>query len=131
MLGRALLILAGLLLLGTAGFHASGGGAVAGWLGGERGLLLQTLWYLPGLDWAVVGLAFVGIGWRCTRRSAPLAWLLAAVPGGAAAAIAGTLGPAFVGAWLLAASALFAILGAIALPRPRAAPPKAEAPPPA
>lgn len=117
MLGRVLLILGGLVLIGTAGFHASGGGMVAGWLGGERGLMLQVLWYVPALDWAIVGLAFLLLAWRGRRPHAPLVWLLALVPAGAAAMVAMAVGASFLGVWLLAGAALFAVLGSIALPR--------------
>ncbi len=117
MLGRVLLVLAGLVLIGTAAFHGSGGAMVAGWLGGERGALLQILWFIPSLDWAVVGLAWLFIAWRGTTHLAPLIWVLALVPAGAAAMVASAVGPNFVGVWLLAAAALLAVLGSIALPR--------------
>ncbi len=117
MLGRILLALAALVLIGTAAFHGSGADMVAGWLGGERGALLQTLWLIPTLDWAAVGLAWLFIAWRGTTRLAPLVWLLALIPGGAAAMVAAAVGPAFVGVWLLGAATLLALLGAIALPR--------------
>lgn len=117
MLGRILLALAGVVLLGTAGLHASGGGMVAGWLSGERGTMLQVLWHVPALDWAVVAIAFLLCAWRGNRRLAPLIWLLALVPAGAAAMIAMTVGASFLGVWLLAGAALFAVLGSIALPR--------------
>jgi len=121
MLGRALLTLAALLLIGTAAYHATGGSMVAGWLGGERGIVLQLLWFLPALDWVAVALAWLVIAWRGSRRSAALVALLAAVPAGAAAMIGATLGPAFLGTWLLAGAALLPLLGSIALPsaRPR------------
>jgi hypothetical protein len=117
MLGRALLILGGTVLLGTAGFHASGGPSVANWLPGERGAVVQALWYLAAVDWAVVGLAWLFVAWRGDRRLAPLVWLLALAPAAAAALIAAVLGPAFIGIWLLAGATLLAVLGSIALPR--------------
>jgi len=122
MLGRILLALGALVLLGTAAFHATGAETVAGWLSGERGVLLQMLWIIPTLDWAVVALAWLVIAWRGSRRAAPLIWILAAVPAGAAAMIAATVGPAFLGLWLLAGAALLALLGSIALPEPRPKP---------
>jgi hypothetical protein len=117
MLGRILLTLGGLVLIGTAAFHGSGAGMVAGWLGGERGALLQILWFIPSLDWAAVGLAWLFIAWRGSARLAPLVWLLALIPAGAAAMVASAVGPAFLGVWLLAGAALLALLGSIALPR--------------
>ena len=117
MLGRALIALAGLVLIGTAAFHASGGAMVAGWLGGERGMLLQILWYFPALDWAAVGLAWLFIAWRGSQRFAVLVWLLAIIPAGAAALVAAAMGPYFLGAWLLAGATLLALLGSIALPK--------------
>jgi hypothetical protein len=117
MLGRTLLTLGALLLIGTAAFHGSGAATVAGWLGGERGALLQTLWFIPVLDWATVGLAWLYIAWRGGSRLAPLVWLLALIPAGAAAMIAASVGPNFVGVWLLAGAALLALLGSVALPR--------------
>jgi|GEM_PF-3931341 len=117
MLGRLLLALAALVLIGTAAFHGSGAGMVAGWLGGERGAVLQMLWLIPTLDWSVVGLAWLLIAWRGSRRMAPLVWVLALIPGGAAAMVAATAGPAFIGFWLLAGATLLALLATIALPR--------------
>lgn len=117
MLGRILLTLGALVLIGTAAFHGSGAGMVAGWLNGERGALLQILWFIPALDWVVVGLAWLFIAWRGTNRFAPLVWVLALVPAGAAAMVASAVGPNFLGVWLLAAAALLAVLGSIALPR--------------
>ncbi len=117
MLGRVLLSLSALILIGTGAFHATGSSMVAGWLGGERGALLQMLWWLPTLDWLVVALAWLFIAWRGDRRLAPLVWLLALAPAGAAALVAGTVGPAFLGLWLLAGATLLAVLGSIALPR--------------
>ncbi len=117
MLARILLLLASLLLLGAAGLHLSAGGAVAGWLPGERGAVVQILWYLPGLDWIAVALAWAFVAWRGNQRFAPIVWLMALVPAGAAVAIAAVLGAAFVGAWLLAGAALLAVLGSLALPK--------------
>ena len=117
MLGRILLTLAALVLIGTAAFHASGASMVSGWLGGERGMVLQMLWYIPTLDWAVVGLAWLFIAWRGSHLHAPLVWVLALIPGGAAAMVANAVGPAFLGLWLLAGATLLAVLGSIALPR--------------
>jgi hypothetical protein len=90
---------------------------VAGWLSGERGALLQLLWYIPTLDWAAVGLAWLYIAWRGSQRFAILVWLLALIPGGAAAMVAAAVGPYFLGFWLLAGATLLALLGSIALPK--------------
>lgn len=128
MLGRVLLAVAGLVLIGTAAFHATGGGMVAGWLSGERGLVLQTLWYVPALDWATVGLAWLFVAWRGDERLAPLVWLLALIPGGAAAMIAYALGPGLIGFFLLAGAALLALFGSLALPRVVSASPDAPSP---
>jgi hypothetical protein len=117
MLGRILLTLGALVLIGTAAFHASGGSMVSGWLGGERGAVLQMLWFLPALDWALVGLAWLFIAWRGGHRLAPLVWVLALIPAGAGAMVANAVGPAFLGLWLLAGATLLALLGSIALPR--------------
>lgn len=117
MLARVLLLLAALLLLGAAGLHLSGGGAITGWLPGERGAVVQILWHLPGLDWIAVSSAWAFLAWRGTQRLAPLVWLLALIPAAAAVAIAGVLGAAFIGAWLLAGAALLAVLGSLALPK--------------
>jgi hypothetical protein len=122
MLGRIMLALGAVVLLGTAAFHASGGPMVAGWLSGERGAVLQMLWYIPTLDWAVVGLAWLFIAWRGDHRLRWLVWLLAAIPGGAAAMVASAVGPNFLGLWLLAGATLLAALGALALPRVTASP---------
>lgn len=117
MLARILLILAAVLLLAAAGLHLSSGEAVAGWMSGERGAVVQILWHLPGLDWIVVALTWLFVAWRGTRRFTPVLWLTAVVPASAAVAIAAVLGATFIGAWLLAGAALLAVLGSIALPK--------------
>lgn len=117
MLARILLIPAALLLLGAAGLHLSSGGAVAGWMSGERGAVVQILWHLPGLDWIAVALTWLFAAWRGTKRFAPVLWLTAVIPSVAAVAIAAVLGATFIGAWLLAGAALLAVLGSIALPK--------------
>lgn len=123
MLGRGLLALAALILIGTAVWHGLGGTEAAGWLRGERGVVVQALWFVPTLDWTVIASVWLGIAVRGTARSAPIVWLLALVPFGAAALIAGTLGPAFLTMWLLAGAALFAVLGGMALPKVKRTPP--------
>lgn len=115
MLARILLILAAVLLLGAAGLHLSAGGAVAGWLPGERGAVVQILWYLPGADWIAVALVWAFVAWLGNQRFAPIVWLTALVPAAAAVAIAAVLGAMFIGAWLLAGAALLAVLGSLAL----------------
>lgn len=117
MLARLLLLLAALLLLVAAGLHLAGGGAVAGWLSGERGAVVQIVWHLPGFDWIAVALAWAFMAWHGKHRHAPMVWLLALIPAAAAVAIATVLGADFIGAWLLAAAALLAVLGSLALPR--------------
>ena len=117
MLARLLLLVAALLLLAAAGLHLAGGGAVGGWMPGERGAVVQILWHLPGLDWIAVALAWAYVAWRGTQRFAPLVWLLALIPAGAAVAIAAVLGVAFIVTWLLAGAALLAVLGSLALPK--------------
>jgi hypothetical protein len=117
MLGRILLTLGALVLIGTAAFHATDASTVSGWLGGERGILLKMLWFIPTLDWAVVGLAWLFIAGRGSHRMAPLVWVTALVPGGAAVMVANAVGPTFLGLWLLAGATLLAMLGSIALPR--------------
>ena len=122
MLGRAMLTVAGLLLVGTAAYHALGGPMVAGWLSGERGLVLELLWHAAGLAWGVVGAGWLLIAWRGDGRALPLVWLLALIPAGSAAMIAYALGPTFLGFWLLAVATVLALLGSIALPKVSAGP---------
>ena len=117
MLGRILLALGALILIGTAVFHVTEGAETAAWLRGERGAVMQLLWHIPSLDWIVVGIAWLLIAWRGTQVSAPIVWVLALVPFGTAAMIASALGPAFLDMWLLAGAALLASLGALALPK--------------
>lgn len=117
MLGRILLTLGALTLIGTAVFHVTGGADAAAWLRGERGAVMQLLWNMPTLDWIVVGIVWLLIAWRGTQTAAPIVWVLALVPFGAAAMIASALGPAFLDMWLLAGAALLAALGALALPK--------------
>lgn len=122
MLGRGLLTLAGLMLVGTAILHGIGAEMVTGWLRGERGLVLELLWHSAGLSWLVVGLAWVALGLRGEARVRPLVWLLALIPAGAAAMIASALGPDFLPLWLLAGATLLALAGSFALPRVSASP---------
>lgn len=119
MAARLLLTIASLILIGTAAFHATGAPTVMGWLSGERAALLAALWYMPAFDWLATGLAWLAIAWRGDRRLAPLVWLLALIPAGAAAAIAVSVGPNFLGVWLLAGATALALAGSLLLPRVR------------
>lgn len=120
MSGRALLTLAALVLIGTAAFHVSGVAEISDWLAGERAILLAALWHMPAFDWLASAIAWLAIAWWADRRAAPLVWVLAFIPGGAAALIAVSVGPMFLGFWLLAGATALAVVGSLLLPRPDA-----------
>ena len=117
MLGRILVTLGALLLVGAAVLHGLGGQMAAGWVSGPRAGVLQALWYFPTVDWAVVALTWLAIAWTGGMRFGWLIWLLAAIPAAAAVLIVSTIGPDFFGVWMLAGAVLLALLGSIALPR--------------
>jgi len=114
--GRWLLVAAAVLLFATAVFHASGGAMVAGWLPGARGAILTSLWYVPVVDWSVVGLVWLFVAWRRERRFAPIVWLSALIPLTVAALLIAAVGPGHPGIWMLIGAAALALLGAARLP---------------
>lgn len=114
---RILLGLGALLLLATAAFHSSGGGAVSGWLEGERGQILRMLWFAPPIDWTVVALVWLFVGWRGDSGFAPLVWLTSIVPLSVALMLLAAVGAAFPGIWMLLGAAAFAAAGAARLPQ--------------
>lgn len=114
-LGRILLGIAALILFAAAAFHASGATAVAGWAQGTRGEILQLLWAVPTIDWAIVGIIWLTIAWYDDRRLAPLVWISAAIPALVAILLVKAVGIGFPGSWLLAAAALLAAIGSVRL----------------
>jgi hypothetical protein len=116
-LSRVLLALAALLLFATAAFHASGGAMVSSWLDGDRGAILRLLWYVPTIDWAVIGLLWLFVAWRGDARSAPLVWISAIVPLAVAIMLARAVGPGFPGIWMLTGAVLLAVAGSFRLRR--------------
>ncbi|HEV2568368.1 hypothetical protein [Sphingomonas sp.] len=114
-LGRGLLGLAAVLLLATALFHGSGGSMVSSWLTGQRGEMLQALWYLPSLDWLVVALVWAFVAARPSGPAATLALILALLPAGAALLVSGAVGWGFPGVWMLAGAAVLGAAGSAKL----------------
>jgi hypothetical protein len=112
---RILLIAGALLLLATAAFHSSGGSMVSGWLQGDRGKILQLLWFLPPIDWGVVALVWLYVAWRPDRRFAPLVWLTAIIPLVMAIMLIAAVGAGFPGIWMLLGAAALASIGAARL----------------
>ena len=114
-LGRLLLAIASVILFATAAFHASGASTVSGWLPGQRGAILDVLWIVPVVDWAIVGILWLAIAWKDDRRLAPLVWISALVPLLMAVLLVKAVGPGFPGIWLLVAAAVLAVIGATRL----------------
>ena len=112
---RILLGLGALLLIATAAFHGSGGGMVSGWLEGDRGKILQMLWFVPPIDWVVVALVWAFVGWRHDVGFAPLVWLTAIIPLSVALMLIATVGAAFPGVWMLLGAVAMAVAGAARL----------------
>ena len=79
-IARLSLGLAALLLFATAALHASGATMVSGWLPGQRGAILDVLWIMPVIDWAIIGVLWLFVAWRDERGLAPLVWISAVVP---------------------------------------------------
>lgn len=116
-LGRILMTSAALLLFANAAFHASGASMVSGWLPGQRGAILDVLWMVPVVDWAVVGLLWLAIAWKGNRSLAPLVWISALVPLLKAILLVKAVGPGFPGIWMLVAAGALASIGAARLSR--------------
>lgn len=112
---RILLILGAVLLLATAVFHSSGGAMVSGWLEGERGKILQLLWFVPAIDWGIVALAWLYVAWRPDRRFASLVWLTAIIPLTVAIMLITAVGAGFPGIWMLLGAVALASIGATRL----------------
>jgi hypothetical protein len=112
---RALLIAAALLLFATALFHASGVGVVSGALPGQRGRIMEVLWYLPAWDWTVVALVWLAAALWPDRHLAPLVWLTALIPLVVAILLIRAVGGGFPGVWMLLGAVILAGLGAARL----------------
>jgi hypothetical protein len=116
-LGRILLAISAVILFAAAAFHASGAAQAASWAQGTRGEILQLLWAVPTIDWAIVGIIWLAIAWYDDRRLAPLVWISAAIPALVAGLLIKAVGIGFPGTWLLAAAALLAVIGSTRLGR--------------
>ena len=114
---KASIGLAALLLFVTAAFHASGATMVSGWLPGQRGAILDVLWVVPVIDWAVVGVLWLFIAWKDDRRLAPLVWISSVVPLLVAVLLIKAVGFGHPGIWMLIAAALLASVSAARLAR--------------
>ena len=114
---RLSLGLAALLLFATAALHASGATMVSGWLPGQRGAILDVLWVVPVIDWAIIGVLWLFVAWRDERPLAPLVWISAVVPLLVAILLIKAVGVGHPGIWMLIAAALLACVGAALLGR--------------
>ena len=112
---RLSLGLAALLLFATAAFHASGATMVSGWLPGQRGAVLDVLWVIPVIDWAIIGVLWLVTAWKDDRRLAPLVWISAVVPLLVAILLIKAVGFGHPGIWMLMAAAVLASAGAFRL----------------
>ena len=111
--GRALMVIAALLLLGTAGLHASGCKMVAGWLEDlprQQSQGLQLIWLTDSLSWAVTAALWLITAWRLDRSWRGASILLSAIPLLTGLGIL-FIEPAFFGGYLLVVSALMAVAG--------------------
>lgn len=115
---RLSLGLAALLLFATAALHASGATMVSGWLPGQRGAILDVLWVVPVIDWAIIGVVWLFVAWRDERALAPLVWVSAVVPLLVAVLLIKAVGPGHPGIWMLVGAAVLASFGASRLQRP-------------
>lgn len=115
---RLSLGLAALLLFATAALHASGATMVSGWLPGQRGAILDVLWVVPVIDWAIIGVLWLFVAWRDERALAPLVWISAVVPLLVAILLIKAVGVGHPGIWMLVAAAVLASFGASRLQRP-------------
>ena len=114
---RLSLGLAALLLFTAAALHASGATRVSGWLPGQRGAILDVLWVVPVIDWAIIGVLWLFVAWRDERPLAPLVWISAVVPLLVAILLIKAVGVGHPGIWMLIAAALLACVGAALLGR--------------
>lgn len=112
---RILLALAALLLVATAAFHSSGSAMVSGWLPGDRGRILQMLWFVPAIDWAIVALVWAFIAWRPSAGLSPLVWLTTIIPLSVGLMLIAAVGAAFPGIWMLLGAVALAAVGAARL----------------
>lgn len=118
---RVMLGLGALLLFVTAAFHASGAAMVQGWLPGSRGRILELLWVIPTVDWAIVGLLWAAIAWFDDSRLRLLVWISAVIPVMIAILLIKAVGFGHPGIWLLIGAAVLAIVGSLRLGRGRPA----------
>ena len=116
---RMLLGLGALLLFATAAFHATGLAMVEGWLPGSRGAILELLWVVPTIDWAIVGILWATIAWLDDPRLKPLVWISAVIPLLIAVLLVKAVGFGHPGIWMLFGAAALAVAGSLRLGRSR------------
>jgi hypothetical protein len=106
--GRLILAAAGLLLLATAAFHATGAADAATWLGGARGDFVRVLWWAPTVDWAVIGSFWLWAAARSYRGAGVV--VTALLPLGTAALMSAFIDPLFPGTLMLVAASALALV---------------------
>ena len=101
-----------LLLVATALFHSTGLSMVGGWLPGDRGRILGALWLAMSVDWAVVALIWLLAAWRGQPGLRLVVLISAIIPAFIAGCLFAVAGASHPGGFMLAGSAILAVLGA-------------------
>lgn len=112
----ALFLLAGLLLLTTAGYHLMGQGTVGSWLDGREGDTLAALWLAPALAWAAVGAYWFYHAFSEKSPSWGAVLVTVASPLSVAIPLALLVDPYHPGVYMLIASAALALWAKKRLP---------------
>lgn len=109
---RVLLAAGAILLMATALFHSTGLAMVAGWLPGDKGQILSLLWLTPVVDWTIVALLWLFVAWYARADLRLVVFISSIVPAFAAIGLFAIVGASHPGGFMLAGSAILALLGA-------------------
>ena len=106
----ALFLLAGVLLLVTAGYHMTGQSEVGSWMDGRQGNIIAALWLAPSLAWAAVGVFWIYHAFSERSPSWATVLVTASVPLSLAIPLAVMVDPFHPGVYMLLASGALALL---------------------
>ena len=107
-----MLLVAGILLLATAGFHLTGWTDAASWIEGGRGRIVSLLWFSAAAGWIAVAAFWIHGAFAPSALSRSAVLATAVIPLVVAIPLLVMVSPLHPGGYMLALSSLLAVWGA-------------------